>query len=136
MAASIAAYAEWAGLAQPLRLGWLHARRSARREIFEFVFEAAALAHPGKGWRLAPAYDMNPVPDAQGLKLNVSEADNAMDLELARAAAPYFRVPKRRADEIIARSRAVVKQWPKLAAGLKINAREQERMATAFRLAV
>ena len=43
---------------------------------------------PGKGWRLSDAYDMNPVSESHGLKLNVSEADNAMDLELARSVAP------------------------------------------------
>ena len=26
---------------------------------------------------------MNPVPDAQGLRLNISEADNSLDLDLA-----------------------------------------------------
>jgi hypothetical protein len=36
---------------------------------------------PGKGWRLSEAFDMNPVPHAQGLKLNVSEADNLLDLD-------------------------------------------------------
>jgi serine/threonine-protein kinase HipA len=90
---------------------------------------------PGKGWRLSAAYDMNPVPESPGLTLNVSEADNAMDLDLARSVAPYFRVPKKLADEIVARSQAVVKQWPKIAAGLKVRGREQERMAPAFRLA-
>lgn len=90
---------------------------------------------PGKGWRLSDAYDMNPVPESQGLKLNVSEADNAMDLDLARAVAPYFRVSKKLSNEILERSRAVVKQWPKIAGRLKIPAREQERMAPAFRLA-
>ena len=90
---------------------------------------------PGKGWRLSDAYDMNPVSASQGLTLNVSEADNAMDLELARSVAPYFRVPLKRADEIIARSRAVVKQWPTIANSLKIPAREQAQMAAAFRLA-
>ena len=35
----------------------------------------------------------------------------------------------------IARSQAVVRQWPKVAIGLKISAREQERIADAFRLA-
>jgi serine/threonine-protein kinase HipA len=93
------------------------------------------LLMPGKGWRLAPAYDMNPTPDSQGLKLNVSEADNAMDLRLARAVAPYFRVSKREADEIIARSKAVTRQWSKVAGSLKLGVREQERMARAFRLA-
>jgi serine/threonine-protein kinase HipA len=90
---------------------------------------------PGKGWRLSGAYDMNPAPGSQGLKLNVSEADNTMDLDLARSVAPYFRVSKRLADEIISRSLAVVRQWPKIADGLQVRAREQERMASAFALA-
>lgn len=90
---------------------------------------------PGKGWRLAEAYDMNPVADAHGLKLNVSEADNALDLDLARSVAPYFRVGKRQAEEIIDRCRAVVRQWPRIADSLKIPAKEQERMADAFRRA-
>ena len=78
---------------------------------------------------------MNPVPEAQGLKLNVSEADNAMDLDLARSVAPYFRVSKKLADEIIARCQGVVRQWSKIADSLKVRAREQEQMAAAFRLA-
>ena len=90
---------------------------------------------PGKGWRLSEAYDMNPVPESNGLKLNVSEADNAMDLDLARSVAPYFRVSKADADAIIDASLAVVRQWPKLAAGLQISGREKDRMAPAFRLA-
>ena len=32
------------------------------------------------GWSLAPAYDMNPDPHGAGLKLNISETDNAQDL--------------------------------------------------------
>jgi serine/threonine-protein kinase HipA len=90
---------------------------------------------PGKGWRLSDAYDMNPVPESHGLKLNVSEADNAMDLDLARSVAPYYRLSKAGADGIIAQSKAVVQQWPKIAINLQVRAREQERMASAFRLA-
>lgn len=90
---------------------------------------------PGKGWRLSPAYDMNPVPGSFGLKLNVSEADNLLDLDLARSVAQYFRVAKPQAEEIIERSRAVVRQWHRIASALKIPAREQEWMAPAFRLA-
>ena len=90
---------------------------------------------PGKGWRLSEAYDMNPVPDAHGLKLNISAADNALDLDLARSVASYFRVSKQRADETIQKSQAVVKQWRTIAGGLKVPARQQDRMAPAFRLA-
>jgi serine/threonine-protein kinase HipA len=90
---------------------------------------------PGKGWRLSEAYDMNPVPESQGLKLNVSESDNALDLDLARSVAPYFRVSKKLADETIEHSQAVVRQWPRIADRLHVRPREQERMASAFRLA-
>lgn len=90
---------------------------------------------PGKGWRLSEAYDMNPEPESRGLALNVSDADNALDLDLARSVAPYFRVSKRAASELVERSRAVVKQWSKVADRLKIPAREQDRMAAAFLLA-
>lgn len=90
---------------------------------------------PGKGWRLSEAFDMNPVADSQGLRLNVSEADNAQDLDLALSVAPYFRIRVKDANAIIERSRAVVRQWPKIAKSLRIPAREQHRMASAFRLA-
>ena len=90
---------------------------------------------PGRGWRLSAVYDMNPVPDSHGLTLNVSQTDNALDLDLARSVAPTFRVSKKMANEVIARSQAVVRQWPKIAGRLKIGVREQERMAAAFRLA-
>ena len=90
---------------------------------------------PGKGWHLSPAYDMNSVPGSQGLKLNISQADNALDLDLARSVAPYFRVGVKVANEFIERSQAVVRQWPKVAAKLGISTREQGRMASAFGLA-
>lgn len=90
---------------------------------------------PRKGWRLSEAYDMNPVHDAHGLKLNVSEVDNALDLDLARSVAQYFRIKKGEADEIIANFQAVVAQWPKIAGRLQIPRREQERFAPAFQLA-
>ena len=90
---------------------------------------------PGRGWKLAEAYDMNPVPAADGLKLNITEADNALDLELAREVAGYFRLTLATADEIIQTFRDTVRQWRVIATSLGLSAREQERMAGAFRVA-
>lgn len=90
---------------------------------------------PGIGWTLSDVYDMNAVPDSHGLRLNISGADNAMDLDLVRSVAPYFRVSANTANEIIEQTSTIVRQWPKIANGLKIPAREQERMASAFQLA-
>ena len=90
---------------------------------------------PGKGWRLSEAYDLNPVPGSHALTLNISEADNTMDLELVRSVAPYFRVKAKTAKEIIVRSGTIVTQWPKIAAKLGVPPRERDRMASAFRIA-
>jgi len=91
---------------------------------------------PGKGWCLSKAYDMNPVVDSHGLKLNISEADNALDLDHARSVAPYFRLTVIEANDIIGRCQSVVRQWPKIADRLGLSAREQEHMASAFRLSI
>ncbi|BAU73866.1 type II toxin-antitoxin system HipA family toxin [Metapseudomonas furukawaii] len=91
---------------------------------------------PGKGWQLSAAYDMNPVPYSDGLKLNVSESDNALDLDLARSVAGYFRLKPQEALEIIEDFRAKVRLlWRPAAKKLRISAKEQERMASAFHLA-
>ena len=94
------------------------------------------LLEPRRGWRLSPAFDMNPVTHANGLTLNISETDNALDLELVRSVAPYFRVSVEQANAIIANQIQVVSQWHMLADSLKIPARDQQQMAAAFRLAV
>jgi len=90
---------------------------------------------PGRGWRLSEAYDMNPVPGSIGLKLNISEYDNALDLDLARSVAHLFRVSPADANDIIDRCKSVVAQWSTIATKLQLSRREQEHMADAFRLA-
>lgn len=90
------------------------------------------LLESGRGWRLSPAFDMNPTPHAHGLKLNISEVDNAMDLELARAVAPYFRMSVADASDIIDQQQQVVAQWRVIADSLGISAQEQRRLADAF----
>ena len=88
-----------------------------------------------KGWRLAPAYDMNPVPDAEGLRLNISETDNAQSLELAKDVATYFRVKAPRAAEMIKEVVAGVKQWRKVAKSLGISSSQTNQMDRAFGVA-
>ena len=84
------------------------------------------------GWKLSPAYDINPVHFGSGLTLNISETDNSLDWDLARSTAKYFRVPDKQAMEIISGTREVVRQWPKIASKYKIKRAEQELMARAF----
>lgn len=86
------------------------------------------------GWVLSPAYDMNPVANGNGLKLNISETDNSQDLELAKEVAQYFRINLGKATEIIQEVTLVVKGCRKEAGSLGISQSEQERMAPAFRV--
>ncbi len=88
-----------------------------------------------KGWVLAPAYDMNPVPHGDGLTLNISETDNAQDLDLVLDVAKHFRVKAARARQIVGEVAAAVRQWRGDAKGAGILRAEQDRMASAFGLA-
>ena len=43
------------------------------------------------GWLLSPAYDINPVETGTGLKLNISDNDNSLDIDLAMEVHEFFR---------------------------------------------
>ncbi|MGM0479799.1 MAG: type II toxin-antitoxin system HipA family toxin [Bacteroidota bacterium] len=84
------------------------------------------------GWVLSPAYDINPVETGTGLKLNISEDDNALDLDLALEVSPYFRLKKARANEIIKEVKSAVQNWRKIATKYGISNEEQEIKSIAF----
>lgn len=87
-----------------------------------------------QGWALAPAFDMNPDPHGVGLKLNISETDNAQDLELALSVAPVFRVKRSRSEQIVAEVIAAVKDWRSVATSHGLARAAQDRMRRAFRV--
>lgn len=87
------------------------------------------------GWTLAPAYDLNPGPDGDGRLLNISESDNAQDLALVRDVAESFRVKPRRAGAVVAEVVKAVRGWSAEAKRAKLSRAEQDRMASAFRVA-
>jgi len=86
-----------------------------------------------RGWVLSPAYDVNPVETGSGLSLNISETDNAQELDLAIEVAPYFRVSEKRAGEIIENVKSSVSQWNTVAEDQGISRTEREEMSAAFR---
>lgn len=85
-----------------------------------------------RGWKLSPAYDINPVETATGLKLNISETDNALDLDLALSVSKQFRLKKETAASIVDELKAVVSDWRTLADKYGLSRNEQELKATAF----
>jgi serine/threonine-protein kinase HipA len=92
--------------------------------------------HDGqKGWRLSPAYDMNPVPreiSPRILSLAIDFHSREASLETALRAAAEFRLKQEAANAIIREVKASVRQWKSAARSLKINPEEITRMASAF----
>ena len=86
-----------------------------------------------QGWVLSPAYDVNPNPYGTGLKLNISEEDNSLDFDLALSVAPYFRLAKQEAVNIIENIRSIVSKWEEVAVNYQISKSERDMMRAAFK---
>lgn len=94
------------------------------------------LLEPQVGWTLSPAYDINPIPDGgAGLKLNVTQHSNDLDIALALEVAPRYRLDPAQARAIVEEIKDITSQWQTVAAGLGLSQRERNEMAPAFRLA-
>lgn len=85
-----------------------------------------------KGWILSPAYDVNPNERGTGLKLNISENDNSLELDLAMEVIEYFRLSEKKALKIISLLTKTVANWSEVAKKYKIPKTEQDFMQTAF----
>lgn len=88
------------------------------------------------GWRLAPAFDMNPDPAKEEHALALDERQAAADLALLEATAPYYRLAPKRARGILQELRAAVSGWRRRARALGIPASEIALVAPAFAQAV
>jgi serine/threonine-protein kinase HipA len=86
-----------------------------------------------KGWRLSPVYDVNPNAQGSGLSLNISEDDNALDFALVMEVAPFFRLTRDQATEILHRIRQVGASFRTYADQAGIPRGDQEEMSGAFR---
>lgn len=85
------------------------------------------------GWKLSPAYDINPVETANGLHLNVSETDNSLDLRLAFDVAPFFRLSGEQARSIAREVLQSIQDWQSVARSLGIPHAECELKSRAFK---
>lgn len=86
------------------------------------------------GWKLSPAFDINPIEWGTGLSLNISEDDNSLDFDLCMSVTDYYRWKKDEAADFIKLTRNIVGQWKKRAEALKIPNAEQVMMESAFKI--
>lgn len=88
-----------------------------------------------KGWRLSPAYDLNPTPidiKPRILTTAIDLYDATASLDLALSVAGEFRLSKNQAKNIIDEVSEGVSQWRKVAKGFGLDKKEIDRMASAF----
>lgn len=87
------------------------------------------------GWRLAPAYDLNPVPidvKPRVLTTAIDLDDSSASLELAMSVAGYFELDKSKARMIAAEVGQAVALWRNAAERLDLTQTQINRMASAF----
>jgi len=89
-----------------------------------------------RGWRLSPAYDMNPNEMGNGLTLNISENSNELDISLALETAHLYQLKREHADRILKEMRREISNWPVVAKKFGIRNGEIEQLKPAFRLVV
>ncbi len=88
-----------------------------------------------EGWRLSPAYDLNPVPvdiKPRVLTTAINEDDNTASLALAMEVAGYFEIDEAKAWGMAAEVGKAVAKWRDEAERLGINKEQIDRMASAF----
>lgn len=87
------------------------------------------------GWRLAPAYDLNPVPvyiAPRELRTAIDEQNATASLGLALSVSEYFGLDATTARAIAAEVGEAVANWRAEAKRIGLTAGEVERMASAF----
>jgi serine/threonine-protein kinase HipA len=89
-----------------------------------------------RGWRLSPAYDMNPNEMGNGLTLNISENSNELDISLALETAHLYQLKRERAERILKEMRREISNWRVVAKKFGIRNGEIEQLKPAFRLVV
>jgi serine/threonine-protein kinase HipA len=89
----------------------------------------------GRGWRLSPAYDLNPVPTdvrERTLSVAITLDDPTASLSLAMEVAEYFGLPLKEARRIAGEVGSAVSRWRREASRIGIQRAEVDRMASAF----
>lgn len=86
------------------------------------------------GWRLSPAYDMNPNEMGTGLTLNISLNSNDLDISLALETAHFYQLKNSVAENMLFEMKQEISKWRNVAKQFGISYGEMELTKRAFRL--
>src|SRR5258708_36227009 len=86
------------------------------------------------GWRLAPAFDVNPNIEKAEHVLNLDESDNRPSLATVVETAEWYSLSKDRGAKIVGEIIEVTRRWRELATRAKIARADIELTAIAFEI--
>lgn len=84
------------------------------------------------GWRLAPAFDVNPNIDKADHVLNLDDTDNRPDIATVFATADFYGLSETEATMILNEVKAATDRWQAVARGAGLNGTDIDSMTTAF----
>ena len=85
------------------------------------------------GWRLSPAYDVNPQTNKDELSLNVNDEDNSLDINLAIETSKFFRLVNNEANSLAEKICLIVREcWEGTARRYGLSRGQIEIMRPAF----
>ena len=87
------------------------------------------------GWKISPAYDLNPCPaevKPRILTTNIDLDEGTCSLDLLEAASGYFGLGLKDARAIIAEVASATRQWREIARSVGERNADIDRMASAF----
>lgn len=87
-----------------------------------------------QGWRLAPAFDINPSPQKLEHALALDGDLRIPELPIVRATAPFYRLSPSCADNVIVEVAAAVSRWQSVALDADVSRDEIESLAAAFEI--
>jgi serine/threonine-protein kinase HipA len=84
------------------------------------------------GWRLSPAFDINPNIDKAEHALNFDMGDSSANLESIIATAPYYELTQDQAKQVANEILGITRTWEAVAKNLAISRGDIEMMRAAF----
>lgn len=84
------------------------------------------------GWKLAPAFDLNPSIDKSGLSLNIDMSNNDLDLLLAKSVGAHFSLNEAQMNHIIDEVKSAVSNWKVEAKNIGISKHDFSLLQDAF----
>ena len=85
-----------------------------------------------EGWRLAPAFDLNPTPQKPEHELSLDGAVRRGDLDVLRATASFYRLSESAAERIVDQVGAAVAAWREATRGAGLGSVELDVLEEAI----